>query len=79
MSNLNDDYQFFLDNKGKLLKDYEGKYLIISNKEVKDASINEEKAYTEAIKKYGIGNFIIQYCSANAGELVQTYQSRVLI
>lgn len=77
MANLNQDYKFFLDNKDELVKRYSNKYLVISNKEVKGVYDREQKAYSIGVTKFGLGNFIIQYCSDNTDELLQTYQSRV--
>ena len=77
MAELKKDYQFFLDNKEELVKKYGGMHIVISNQKVMGCYDNENDAYYDAAEKYGLGNFIIQLCTADESEYTMTFHSRV--
>lgn len=63
MANLEQLFQWYLDHQEELVKEYDGKYLVIlENKEVIQYD-DENTAYFDAVEKYGLGNFIIQLCT----------------
>ena len=62
MSYLQELFYWFIDNQEELVKQYNGKYLIIKDFKVIDSFDDENTAYYEACEKYGLGNFIIQLC-----------------
>ena len=75
MADLKKNYQYFLDNKEELVKKYNGKHIVIVNCEVVGFYNDEIEAYNEAVKKYGLGNFIIQLCTEEG--YVAIFHSRV--
>lgn len=63
MADLEKLFQWYLDNQEELVKEYNGKHLVIlENKEVIPYD-DENTAYFDAEAKYGLGNFILQLCT----------------
>lgn len=60
---LKEQFDWYLANQEELVKQYNGKHLVIKDFKVADAYDDENTAYSQAIEKYSIGNFIIQLCT----------------
>ncbi len=60
MEKLINEYEWYLCNKKKLLKKYLNKYLIIKDNTIINSCDNYDEARQKALKKYKIGDFIIQ-------------------
>jgi hypothetical protein len=60
---LLENFRWYLDNQDKLVENYNGKHLVIVDKNVVDAYDNHEDSYFGAVEKYGLGNFSLQKCS----------------
>lgn len=63
MTTLEELFNWYLSNQDELVKQYNGKYLVIKDNQVVDAYDDENTAYFEAEAKYGLGNFILQLCT----------------
>ena len=74
---LKDEFKYYLENQGDLVEKYNGKTLVIKDKEVVGVFNDEAQAYIEASLKYEAGTFLIQRCSAGSEEYTQTFHSRV--
>jgi hypothetical protein len=59
---LDKEFKYFKDHQEELVKQHEGKYLVIVGEEVVGAYDLEIDAYTEAKKHYKPGTFLIQHC-----------------
>lgn len=77
MADLKRDYQYFLDNKKDLVKKYGGMYIVIANNEVIKSFADENDAYYYGVDNIGLGNFIVQLCTADEEAYTQTFHSRV--
>ena len=75
---LDQNYQFFLDNRTKLLKKYTGQFVVINNEQVAGSYDDEQEAYTDALKKFGLGKFLIQKCIRKNEEPKAIFNSRVI-
>lgn len=75
---LKDLFQWYLDNQAELVKEYNGKYLVIKDNSVVGVYALEDIALKEATEKYGLGNFIIQLCTPGKDAYTQTFHSRVV-
>jgi Family of unknown function (DUF5678) len=75
--NLIKDSQYFTDHKAELCKKHEGKHIVIHDANVVGIYNTENEAYVESVKKYGLGNFLIQYCDKKGESSTQTFHSRV--
>lgn len=73
---LQDELQYFKENQTELLKQYEGKILVIQNKQIVGIYDSELEAYNEAQKKFELGTFLIQKCLPGVDSYTQTYYSR---
>lgn len=72
------EFQYYLDNQDKLVEKYDGKVLVIVGKDVVGVYDDESTAYFKSIKKYKIGTFLIQKCTAGTQSYTQTFHSRVI-
>ncbi len=75
---LNDEFEFYLKNQKKLLKEYEGKFLVIKGKKVEGALDSFDNALKWALDKYEIGTFLIQECTPGEDNYTQTFHSRAV-
>ena len=78
MGDLKQEFNYYLENQGKLVKLYEGKFIVIKNKEVTGAFKSELEAYEESIKEYKEGTFLIQQCLPGEDSYTQTFHTRVI-
>jgi hypothetical protein len=77
MNKQHKDYQYFLDNRSKLIKKYPNKFLVIKNAAVIGVYDDQVTALTETSKEHELGTFIIQQASPESLE-TQVFHSRVL-
>jgi len=78
MDKLEKDFQFYKENQDKLLKKYAGKFIVIVNQEVVDCYDNEETAYFESEKKFGLGNFFIIKCEPGNKSYTYRFHTRAI-
>lgn len=74
---LKKDFQYYLDNQDKLLKQYNGKFVVIKNQEVLGAYDSEVEAIDATTSEHELGTFLIQKCEPGTDSYTQTYHSRV--
>ena len=74
---LEKEFKFYLDNQEKLVREYNGKHIVIKDETVIGAYNSNSEAYFETIKKHELGTFLIQLCSPGEEGYSQTYHSRV--
>ena len=60
---LDREFKYYLDNQDEIVKEYNGKVVVIKDDCVTDAYDNKEQAYFESVKKYKLGTFLIMRCS----------------
>lgn len=75
---LDKEFKYYLDNQEKLVKEYEGKFIVIKNQSVIGAYYTEMEAYNETQKKSKLGTFLIQYCMPGEESHTATFHSRVV-
>lgn len=61
------ELKFFIENQAKLVKQYNGKVLVLRGAEVVGVYDDELEAYLESKKKYEPGTFMIQHCEPGVG------------
>lgn len=74
---LEKEFQFYLNNQERLVKEYNGKYIVIKGDEVLGAYDTEADAYFETTKQHEAGTFLIQLCQPGDEAYTETYHSRV--
>ncbi len=79
MSNtLRDEFQFYLDHQDELVKQFDGKFVVIKDGEVLGAYDDELRAITETQKLHALGTFLVQKVSRGTKDYSQTFHSRVV-
>ena len=76
--NLKEQFNWYIENQQDLVDKYNGKILVIKDKEVAGVYESEDIALLEATQKFGLGNFIIQLCTPGKDAYTQTFHSRVV-
>ena len=74
---LEKEFQFYLNNQDRLVKEYNGKYIVVKGEDVLGAYISEAEAFFETSKQHEAGTFLIQLCQPGDEAYTQTYHSRV--
>ncbi len=77
-SPLEQEFQFYLDNQDELVKEYDGKFIVIKDGKVLRAYDDELTAVTETEKSHELGTFLVQKVSEGESEYTQTFQSRAV-
>ncbi len=76
---LDKEFKYYTDNQSEIVKKYSGKYLIIKDEAVADVYDSKQEAYFEAQEKYGLGNFLLQYCAPGNMFYTQTFHTQNVI
>mgnify|MGYP001544463374 CR=1 FL=1 len=74
---LEKEFQYYLDNQSDLVKKYNNRFIVIKDQSIIGDYSTTSEAYTEAIKKFEPGTFLIQKCTAGNQDYTQTFHSRV--
>lgn len=78
MSILKEEFEYYLAHQEELVKQYKGKFIVIKEKKVVGVFDTELDAYTNAVKKYELGTFLIQECQEGKENYTQTFRTRVI-
>jgi hypothetical protein len=74
---LEKEFRYYLEHQEELVRQYDGKVLVIHAQSVAGAFDTEWEALQDARAKFEPGTFIIQRCSPGADDYTQTFTSRV--
>ena len=74
---LEKEFKYYLDNQSKLVKDYNGKFIVIKGQDVIGVYDTEDQAYFETLKEHEEGTFLIQFCEPGDSSYTQSFHSRV--
>jgi hypothetical protein len=74
---LESEFKYFLDNHDALVKQHQGKFVVIKDCQVVGAYDDELEAVNETGKKYPLGTFLVQKCEPGSESYTQTFHSRV--
>lgn len=72
-------FQYYLDHQKKLVKKYNGKFIVIKDGDVLGSYDDELKAVEETSKDHEIGTFLVQFVSPGDSAYTQNFYSRVAI
>jgi len=78
MEALQKEFDFYKAHQKELVKNYEGKYLVVKNQAVVGVYGTREEAIQESMKKYTLGTFLVQYVQSGENNHTQTFHSRVM-
>lgn len=74
---LEKEFEYYLKNQEDLVKQYNGKFVVIKDCQVIGAYTDELEAVRETSKKHELGTFLVQKCEPGNESYSQTYHSRV--
>ena len=77
-SELEKEFNFYLEQQEELLKKYQGKYIVIKDRTVIGSYDSELEAIEKTIEKHEMGTFLVQKCESGSDNYTQTYHSRVV-
>lgn len=77
MSNLDKEFQYYLNNQDKLLEKFYGRYIVIKGEKILGDYDSEQDALEETSKHHKTGTFLIQHCSPGEESTSATFYSRV--
>ncbi len=75
---LEKEFRFYLDHQDEMVKEYDGKFVVIKGAEVLGAYDDELMAVTETKKSHELGTFLVQMVSKGTSDYTQTFNSRVV-
>jgi hypothetical protein len=76
-SALQKEFEFFLAHKEELLKQYQGKFVVISGQKVIGVYTDEITAINETKKTIPLGTFLVQIVEPGDAAYTQSFHSRV--
>lgn len=74
---LEKEFKYYVDNQQNLLKEYNGKFIVIRNNEVVGSYNSHIEAYNASKGAYDPGTYLIQHCIPGSESYTQTFHSRV--
>lgn len=77
-SSLEKEFQFYLDNQDNLVKQYNGKFIVIKNCEVIGVYDSEVEAIEKSALTNELGTFLVQKCDPGTESYSQTFHSRAV-
>ena len=78
MASLEELFDFYLANQTELVKQYDGKYIVLVNNQVVGDFDTMDQAYNFADSHFELGTFLIRLCTPGDEAYTQTFHSRVV-
>lgn len=78
MSDLKKEFQWYILHQADLVRQYNGKVLVIKDEKVFGIYGSEIEAYQQATKQFDLGTFLIQKCTPGDQDYSQTFRSRAV-
>ena len=76
---LDKEFKYYLDHQNELLEKYNNRFIVIMGEDIVGDYDSFEQALSQSIeKKYELGTFLIQECTAGEEAYTQTFHSRVI-
>jgi hypothetical protein len=74
---LEKEFQYYLKNQAELVRKYDGKFVVIKNREVIGVYTDEMEAIMETQKTEELGTFLVQRVAPGSAAHTQVFHSRV--
>ncbi len=78
-SPLKPEFDYYLAHQSELVRQYNGKVIVIKNQEVIGVYDDQQRAISETEKMHSLGTFLVQKVSPGTDAYSQTFHSRVSI
>ena len=76
---LEKEFEWYLANQTKLVKQYDGKFVVIKGGKVIDSFDDEIEAIEKTSKGHDLGTFLVQQCTEGEEGHTQVFHSRVAL
>ena len=73
---LNDEFEYYLENQTNLAQKYDGRYIVIKNRNVIGNYDTKRDAIETTMKAHQLGTFLVQKCSGDPDSTKQRFLSR---
>ena len=74
---LEKELEYYIAHQDELVKEYEGKFIVIKDCKVIGAFDSELEAVETTSEEHELGTFLVQKCETGEESYTQTYHSRV--
>jgi hypothetical protein len=74
---LEKEFKYYLEHQEELVKQYNGKFIVIKDLEVIGTYDSELEAVQKSAEKHELGTFLVQKCEPGSESYRQMYHSRV--
>ena len=74
---LEKEFKYYLEHQDEFVKKYNGKFIVIKNREVLGVFDSELEAIEKTAETHELGTFLVQKCEPGSESYTQTYHSRV--
>ena len=78
MEKLEKEFDYYLEHQDELIKEYNGKFIVIKDDAVIGEYESELEAVEETSKRHELGTFLVQKCVPGSESYTHTYHSRVM-
>jgi hypothetical protein len=78
VNSLKKEFDYYLQHQDELVKQYNGKYIVVKDSAVTGAYDSELEAIEVTSRTYELGTFLVQKCEPGSNSYTQTFHSRVL-
>lgn len=75
--NLEREFDYYIEHQEELVKEYNGKFIVIKDCKVIGSYDSEIEAIKETVKDHSLGTFLVQKCTPGKESYTQTFHSRV--
>lgn len=76
---IKDLFDYYLAHQSELVKEYNGKYIVITKSGVSGSYESEADGYYEGKERFGLGNFIVQLCTPGEDAYSQQFFSPIAV
>jgi outer membrane lipoprotein-sorting protein len=74
---LEKEFKYYLKHQDDLVRQYNGKFVVIKGDKVLGAYDTETEAVTKTSEAHELGTFLVQKCEPGTESYTQTFHSRV--
>lgn len=78
MEKLEKEFNYYLEHQDELIREYNGKFVVIKDDAVIGEYESELEAVEETSKRHELGTFLVQKCVPGSESYTHTYHSRVM-
>lgn len=79
ISNLEKEFNYYLEHQKELVSKYNGKFIVIKNHQVIGTFDSELEAIKKTAVKHELGTFLVQKCESGSQAYTATYHSRIAL